>query len=131
MEADDVPGKKSSVLTDAELRLMDVVWAKGAATVSDVVDALPKEAPLHYSTVLTFLRILENKGYLTHIQNGRAFIYSPKVKRAEACANAVDHLLKRFFDGSPALLMLKLMEDRKIDPKELKRLRKRIAEEES
>jgi predicted transcriptional regulator len=131
MEADDVPGKKSSVLTDAELRLMDVVWAKGSATVSGVVDALPKDAPLHYSTVLTILRILENKGYLTHIKDGRAFIYRPKVKRAEACANAVDHLLKRFFDGSPALLMLKLMEDRKIDPKELKRLRKRIAEEES
>jgi len=126
-----VAGKKSSVLTDAELRLMDVVWNKGSATVSDVVDALPQDAPLHYSTVLTILRILENKGYLTHIKDGRAFIYRPKVKRSEACANAVDHLLKRFFDGSPALLMLKLMEDEKIDPKELKRLRKRIAEEKS
>lgn len=124
-------GKKSTGLTDAELRLMEVVWDKGSATVSEVVDALPKDVPLHYSTVLTTLRILENKGYLTHIKDGRAFIYRPKVRRAEACANAVDHLLRRFFEGSPALLMLKLMEDRKIDPKELKRLRQRIAEEKS
>lgn len=124
-------GKKSSGLTDAELRLMDVVWDKGCATVSDVVDALPEDVPLAYSTVLTTLRILENKGYLTHVKDGRAFIYRPAVNRSEACANAVDHLLKRFFEGSPALLMLKLMEDGKIDPKEIARLRKRIAEEKS
>ncbi len=57
-----MPRKKSPGLTDAELRLMEVIWAKGSATVSDVVQSLPKNVPLAYSTVLTTLRILENKG---------------------------------------------------------------------
>ena len=124
-------GKKSQGLTDAELRLMEVVWEKGSATVSDVVEALPKDLPLAYSTVLTTLRILETKGYLAHIKDGRAFIYRPVVGREQARESAVTHLLRRFFEGSPELLMLKLMEKRKIDQKELKRLRKRIAEEKS
>jgi predicted transcriptional regulator len=131
LKAGGVAGKRSPGLTDAELRLMEVVWEKGSATVSDVVGALSKGVPLAYSTVLTTLRILENKGYLTHMKEGRAFVYRPVVGREQARESAVTHLLRRFFEGSPELLMLKLMEERKIDPKELQRLRKRIAEEET
>ena len=75
---------KSSSLTSAELRLMDILWAKGQATVSEVVDALPPDADLAYSTVLTTLRILEEKGYLTHLKQGRAFVYAAAVERATA-----------------------------------------------
>lgn len=100
--------KKSPTLTDAELRLMDVLWNKGEATVSDVVDSVSKDAPLHYSTVLTTLRILENKGYIRHRKDGRAFIYQAAVARDEAQRSAITHVLKRFFDDSPALLMLNL-----------------------
>jgi predicted transcriptional regulator len=121
--------KKSPSLTDAELRLMDVLWEKGSATVSDVVEGLPKDVLLHYSTVLTTLRILENKGYLDHSKEGRAFVYHPVIGRDQERENAVTHLLRRFFDGSPELLMLNLVEGRKIGPKELQRLRKRIEEE--
>ena len=121
--------KKSSNLTDAELRLMEVLWEHGAATVSGVVDKLPKCVPLAYSTVLTTLRILENKGYLRHSKEGRAFIYRPIVGRAKARENAITHLLRRFFENSPELLMLNLIQDKKIDPRELARLRKRIEEE--
>jgi predicted transcriptional regulator len=120
--------KLSPILTDAELRLMEVVWEKGAATVSDVVDALPEDLPLHYSTVLTTLRILEGKGYLTHTKDGRAFVYKPLVAREQAREKAVTHLVRRFFGGSPELLMLNLVEHRKVTPEELKRLRKSIAE---
>ena len=121
--------QKSSSLTDAELRLMEVVWEKGKASVAEVVEALPSDVPLSYSTVLTTLRILENKGYLRHTKDGRSFIYHPVVKREQARESALAHLLRRFFEGSPELLVLNLMERGKIDARELARLRKRIAEE--
>jgi predicted transcriptional regulator len=123
--------QKSSSLTDAELRLMEVVWEKGKATVADVVEGLPSDVPLAYSTVLTTLRILENKGYLRHTKDGRSFIYHPVVEREQARENALSHLLRRFFEDSPELLMLNLMEHGKIDARELARLRKRIAEDQS
>ena len=121
--------KKSPHLTDAELRLMDVVWEKGKATVSEVVENLPKDVPLAYSTVLTTLRILENKGYLRHTKDGRSFTYRPVVEREQARESAITHLLRRFFEDSPELLMLNLMERRKIGARELARLRKRIEED--
>ena len=123
--------KKSPNLTDAELRLMEVLWEKGTATVGDVVEGLPRGVPLAYSTVLTTLRILENKGYIRHIKNGRAFVYRPLVGRVQAREKAVTHLLRRFFENSPEQLMLSLIEGNRIDPKELARLRRRIEEEES
>jgi predicted transcriptional regulator len=126
-----LPRKKSPHLTDAELRLMEVLWQRGQATVSEVAEAIRDKPALAYSTVLTTLRILESKGYLRHTKDGRAFVYEPLVGRDEARHSAVTHLLRRFFEGSPELLMLNLIEAKKIDPKELERLRKRIAEEKS
>jgi predicted transcriptional regulator len=120
--------KKSAGLTDGELRLMDVLWEKGAATVSEVVDALAKTPPLHYSTVLTTLRILEQKGYLKHVKEGRAFIYKPVVDKDQARDGAVNQLLGRFFDGSPELLVLNLVQGKKIHPAEFGRIQKRIME---
>ena len=123
--------RKSSTLTEAELRLMDVVWEKGAATAGDVLEALPKQPPAAYSTVVTTLRILEEKGYLRHTKEGRAFVYHPVVGRTEASRSAVRHLLRRFFNDSPELLVLNVLKDERIDPQELKRLRKLIAESEA
>jgi predicted transcriptional regulator len=120
--------KASSHLTDGELRLMEVLWGKGEATVSEVVESLPQSTPLHYSTVLTTLRILENKGYVKHSKDGRAFVYRPVVARSRACDKAITHLLKRFFQNSPELLVLNLVETRRIRPNELARLRKKIEE---
>ena len=121
--------RKSLNLTDGELRLMEVLWDKGAATVSEVVEGLPSNVPLHYSTVITTLRILETKGYLRHVKDGRAFVYQPIVGRQEARQSAVAHLVRRFFEGSPERLMLSLLADKKIDRKELGRLRKLIEKE--
>ena len=122
---------KSPHLTDAELRLMDVVWNKGEATVTDVVQGLGKKVPLAYSTVLTTLRILENKGYLSHVKAGRAFIYKPAVERDAARESALRHLVRRFFDDSPDLLLLNLLERKKISASELAKLKKRIEEEQA
>lgn len=120
--------RRSPTLTDAELRLMDILWEKGASTVSDVVEALPRRLSLAYSTVLTTLRILERKGYVTHEKHGRAFVYHPVVGRTEASRKAVRHLLSRFFDNSPELLVLNVLENEEIDSAELKRLKKMVEE---
>jgi len=92
------------------------------------VDALPRRTPLAYSTVLTTLRILEEKGYLRHVKEGRAFIYHPAVGRDEARDTAVGHLVRRFFGGSHGQLALNLVEKKRIEAAELKRLRQRIKE---
>ena len=124
-----MPRKKSPHLTDAELRLMDVLWTTGAATVSTVVESLHVEPPLAYSTVITTLRILETKGYVRHRKEGRAFRYEPVIGRNEARQGAVASLVRRFFAGSPELLMAHLFEGRKISARELERLRKLTREE--
>ena len=123
--------KKSLNLTEAELRLMDVVWEKGSATVAEVADALPKAVGLAYNTVLTTMRILEEKGYLTHTKrdDARAFVYKAVVGRNEAGRNAVRYLVSRFFRNSPELLVLNLLEDEELSANELARIRKMVAGE--
>lgn len=124
-----MPRKPSSGLTDAELRLMQVLWKRGAATVAEVLADLEGGPAVAYSTVLTMLRILETKGYLKHKKSGKAFVYRPVVARDQARHSAVSQLLRRFFDGSPELLMLNLIDDSKLSLDELARLRRRIAEQ--
>jgi predicted transcriptional regulator len=121
---------KSKNLTEAELRLMNVVWRLGRGTVGAVVDALQGKPALAYNTVLTTLRILEAKGYLRHTKEGRAFIYEPLVGRKQASSNAMRYLVSRFFGGSPAQLVMNLLEEEEIDQKELQRIKKRISESE-
>ena len=120
---------KSKDLTEAELRLMQVMWKKGPATVAEVADALSRHG-LAYNTVLTTMRILEDKGYLRHTkpEAGRAFVYHPVVGRQEASRNAVRHLLSRFFGNSTEELVLNLLADEKLSDAELARIRKKIEE---
>ena len=120
--------RRSPTLTDAELRLMDILWEKGSATVGEVVDALPRRLPLAYNTVLTTLRILEQKGYVEHEKEGRAFVYNTIVGRKEARRHAVRYVLSRFFNNSPELLVLNMMEDEQMEPSELARLKKIVRE---
>lgn len=109
---------------------MQVVWDKGRVTVGEVLEALPKRPALAYSTVLTTLRILEEKGYLRHIKEGRAFVYHPVVDRERASRRAVRYILDRFFNSSPELLVLNVLKHEPIDPAEWKRLKKLIDESE-
>lgn len=120
-----MPRRKSLSLTEAELRLMDIVWEKGAATVQEVADSLPRELGLAYNTVLTTLRILEAKGYLRHkkANAGRAFVYIPKVSRDDASRSAVRSLLSRFFGDSAEALVLNLLDDEKLEAGEIRRIR--------
>jgi len=127
-----MPRKRSPNLTEAELRLMDVLWERGSATVAEVAEALPAELGLAYNTVLTTLRILESKGYLRHtkLKDARAFIYRPVVGRQEAGRSALRYLVSRFFQDSSEALVLNLLEDEKLDEQELQRIRKLLAEAE-
>ena len=118
--------KSSPTLTDAELRPMEVLWKRGPSTVADVVSALPEKLGLSYSTVLTTLRILEQKGYVRHTKEGQAYIYHPVVDRNQARGKVLQHVLSRFFDNSPELLVLKVLETEKLDAEDLQRIRRLI-----
>jgi predicted transcriptional regulator len=120
----------SPVLTDAELRLMEVLWRRPGATVSDVVEALA-DPPLSYSTVLTTLRILERKGYAAHEEVNRTYVYRPVVARDEAANKDVGHVLARFFSGKPLDLAMRLVEGDGVSRDELRRLKALIEQHEA
>jgi BlaI family transcriptional regulator, penicillinase repressor len=118
-----VPRRPSETLTDAELRIMNVLWLKRSGTVQSILDALPETPPLAYNSVLTTIRILERKGYLEHVKDGRAHVYAPLVGRQEATRSEIRHLVSRFFKNSHDQLILNILEERGIDAEELGRLR--------
>ncbi|HXW05122.1 MAG TPA: BlaI/MecI/CopY family transcriptional regulator [Vicinamibacterales bacterium] len=118
--------RRSPTLTDVEARIMAVLWQQQQATVADVVAALQARRSPSYSTVQTMLRILEQKGYVAHEKIGRAFVYRPIIDQRQARRSALSHLVSRLFEGSPALLVLNVLEDERIDPAELERLKKLI-----
>jgi predicted transcriptional regulator len=120
--------KQSPTLTEAELPIMEILWEKGSSGVTDVVASLSNSS-IAYNTVLTTLRILERKGYVSHTKEGRAFVYHPVVARGEASRKAVRNLLKRFFQDSPELLILNVLEDEQLDETELAKLKRLIAGE--
>jgi predicted transcriptional regulator len=119
--------KPSPTLTDAQLRPMEVLWKRGPSTVAEVVNALPRQLGLSYSTVLTTLRILEQKGYVEHTKDGQAYVYHPIVDRNQARHKVLKHVLNRFFDDSPELLVMKLLESENIDAEDLRRIQRLIA----
>lgn len=115
--------KRSVPLTEAEQRLMEVVWSRGPVTVSDVVEALPSESPLAYTSVQTMMKILEQKGYVRHREAGRAFLYSAVVERNDAARTALTYVMQRFFGGSPERLTLNLVEDERLTIEQLDNIR--------
>jgi predicted transcriptional regulator len=121
-----MPPRKSNTLTEAELRLMKILWRRGESAVTDLVEGLPEGEPLAYNSVLTTIRILEQKGYVEHRQEGRAFVYWPCVRENEASSSEVRNVLSRFFGNSPEKLVLSLLDDDGISTEELARLRDAI-----
>jgi predicted transcriptional regulator len=117
-----MPRPPSQGLTDAELRVMNVLWERGRANVGDVVDGIAAPAKPAYNTVLTTLRILERKGYVTHEKDGRAFTYVPLVDRGQERRRAVSHILRRLFNDSPALLVQDLLGHEQVDRGEIREL---------
>lgn len=114
---------KSITLTEAELRIMNVLWDRGSSTVHEVLQSLPTEPALAYNSILTIIRILEAKGYVRHMKDRRAHVYTAKVDREAASRFEVKHLVSRFFRNSPEMLVLNILEDESIDADELERVR--------
>ena len=114
---------KSATLTEAELRIMNVLWERHSATVHEVLEALPSKPALAYNSVLTIIRILEKKGYVKHEKDKRAHVYLPLVDRKDATRFEVRHLVSRFFGNSNEQLVLNVLEETSIDAEELDRLR--------
>jgi len=121
-----VPPRQSEILTEAELRVMKVLWEKGSGTVQQVLDSIEERPALAYNSVLTIIRILERKGYLKHIKDGRAHVYAPVVRQEEATRSEIRRLASRFFGNSREDLVLNILEERGIDAGELARLRKML-----
>lgn len=102
---------------------MNVLWLKGSGTVQQILDALPSKPALAYNSVLTTVRVLEDKGYVKHDKDGRAHIYMPLVGRKEATRFEIRHLANRFFKNSEGALVLNILEDSGVDADEISRLR--------
>jgi len=116
----------SATLTEAELRIMNVLWQKGSATVHEVLEGLPPKPALAYNSVLTIIRILEKKGYVKHVKDKRAHVFIPQVDRKDATRSEVRRLVSRFFGNSHELLVLNILEDKSIDAEELDRMRQML-----
>jgi BlaI family penicillinase repressor len=116
--------QKKGVLTDQELEIMKVVWQLGAATVREVYEELLKHRKIAYTTVMTMMGILEQKGRLTRTANDRAYVYKPSQPRGEVVGSMVHDFVKRVFDGSAKPLLVHLVENKKISREELEEIQK-------
>ena len=110
---------KKAVLTEQELEIMKVVWQKGSATVRDVYEDLLTRRKIAYTTVMTMMGILEQKGRLTKTSRDRAYVYSPAEPQEQVVGSMVQEFVKRVFDGSAKPLLVHLAENKNINQKEL------------
>jgi BlaI family transcriptional regulator, penicillinase repressor len=116
----------SIILTRQELQIMKVIWERGMATVKDVCDAMSQKKATAYTTILTLMGILEEKGALVHQRSGRAYIYKPLLTRQQATRNQVHDVLARFFDGSAEKLIANVLENEIKKPEQLGSVRNLI-----
>jgi predicted transcriptional regulator len=120
-----VPRQKPRSLTKAELRIMQVLWKLRRGSVAEVVAAMPKP-PLAYTTILTMLRILEQKGAVKRELEGRAHIYFPAFEEDDAAGTAIGDVVKSFFSNSKTALAMRLIAEEKPDRDELARMKAMI-----
>ena len=118
--------KQSATLTDAENRIMEVLWQEGEASVQNVVDILSSEKKQAYTTIQTFLGILKDKGFVDTRKEGRAFLYRPLISRADARTKAIKHLIGSAFGGSTSALAQHLLRESDIDENEISVLEQAI-----
>lgn len=120
-----MPRKPSKTFTDKEVEIMNVVWSLGEATARQIQEALPGER--HYNSVLTIIRVLEKKGHLVYRVEGKAHVYRAKATQEKAQRKVLSHLIKQVFGGSPASLVLHLVETGELTENDLQQARELIA----
>jgi len=122
--------KTKRKLTDAELEIMHVVWDLDGGTVRQVHEILNQQRPLAYTTVMTMMNILEEKGHLTRSKEGRAYRYEPVRPKSQVISGMVDDFVGRVFEGSAAPLVVSLVKDKKLSKKDLDEIARMIRETE-
>ena len=113
----------SIILTRQELQIMKVIWEIGAATVKDVCNVMSQTKAVAYTTILTLMGILEDKGALAHTRSGRAFLFRPVLSRRQATRNQVRDVITRFFDGSPERMVEDILVNEALDPDQIETVR--------
>jgi len=122
--------KPERQLTDAELEIMQVVWELGRGTVRQVHEHLNQRRSLAYTTVMTMMGILEDKGHLTRTKQGRAYLYQPVRPKSQVIAGMVDDFVGKVFEGSARPLVLSLVKDHKLSKKDMEEIARLIEEAE-
>ncbi len=117
---------RSGALTPAELELMRILWDHGPANVQSILDRLPKERELAYTTVQTVLAVLHKKGKVRRTYENRAYIYEAAVSRGGVENNAIRELINGLFDGSAEKLVLAMVETQQLTPEKLERLQRMV-----
>ncbi|MES2962698.1 MAG: BlaI/MecI/CopY family transcriptional regulator [Bdellovibrionota bacterium] len=129
MKKSKAPGKVAEkLLTEVELELMNILWRLGEGSVNDVIELLPKERDLAYTSVSTILRILEQKEIVTTRKEGRGHVYVPAIQKSEYEAKTVRHVVEKVFDGTPMALVKQLLSSVKMGDDELAELKKLVAD---
>lgn len=123
MKKTKIKDSEGKLLTETELELMTILWKLGEGSVSDVMEQLPKERDLAYTSVSTIMRILEQKGILKTRKEGRGHIYTPQLKKTEFESKTVKHIVERVFDGTPVALVRQLLDSVKLDEDDLKEIK--------
>jgi predicted transcriptional regulator len=127
-KAGDKPIQKP--LTATELEMMNVIWRLGPTSVHQVVEALRPQRQLAYTSVSTIVRILEQKGFLRSQKEGRGHLYEPTISKEAYQVRSLQHLVSNVFDGTPTLLVQRLVDSEQLDPEELDRIRRSLRKKE-
>ena len=120
--------RKSKILTEAEAEIMQILWQKEKASVQEICNELPSQQA--YTTVATMLRVLESKKYVSHIVDGRTYIYSPLREKEKEQNNVLKYITQRFFEGSVKSLLVHLVQGDNLSKEQLQELRSIIASKE-
>lgn len=120
--------KRPKLLTAVELELMTVLWKRGEATVREVLESLPPQRNLAYTSVSTVLRILKQKQLVQCRKDGRVHVYRPAVSKETYEARSVKHLVEKVFDGAPSAMVIRLLDEDELSRAELEQVRRRLEE---
>ena len=118
----------SPTLTEQYLEIMKIVWGRGESTVRDVYETLLERRKIAYTTVMTMMKILEQKKYLRKSQDDRAYVYRPAKPKKQVIQGMVREFVDRVFNGSAEPLLVHLMEDQKLSSKDLEEISRMIRE---
>src|SRR5581483_1605706 len=122
---------KSATLTDQELEIMKIVWDRDSVTVRDVYESLLEKRKVAYTTVMTMMNILEQKGHLKKAQEERAYVYRSTKPRNQVIRGMVREFVNRVFNGSAEPLLLHLVEDQKLTEEDIEEIRQMVRKERS